>query len=297
MRSKDIYTFLSNEDDYYSFKYAGYNNGGSIIVYYVPRDEVNSVLDKHAELKYSGVYLLMNVDEKHSINEETNIYVGQAKNINKRTYEHNVDKEAWWNLAILFIKNNDISFTQDEILYLERYMYQLINKKGVVTLYSDHQPSGTSKISLRDQENFKNDFADLDTLLRILSLPIFHIKKTKVENKQIDHSSNELSDISQTVFHMNGRDSDARAIMQKEFKVLKGSKLSPKDFSSSFTAANLKNYQSLVDAGIIKDDVFQTDYTFNSPSTAAKMIYKSSANGNKLWHDKKGKMLKEYLNK
>ncbi|WP_181398978.1 GIY-YIG nuclease family protein [Apilactobacillus timberlakei] len=297
MRSKDIYTFLSNEDDYYSFKYSGYNNGGSIIAYYVPRDEINSVLYKHAELKHSGVYLLMNVDEKHSINEETNVYVGQAKNITKRTYEHNIDKEAWWNLAILFIKNNDTSFTQDEILYLERYMYQLINKKGVVTLYSDHQPSGTSKISLRDQENFKNDFADLDTLLRILGLPIFHIKKAKVEKKQNDYSSDDLLDISKTLFYMNGRGSDARAIVQNDFKVLKGSKLSPKDFSGSFTAANLKNYQSLVDAGIIKNDVFQTDYIFNTPSTAAKMIYKSSANGNTLWRDKSGKTLKAYLNK
>ncbi|TPR45695.1 GIY-YIG nuclease family protein [Apilactobacillus micheneri] len=297
MRSKDIYTFLSNEDDYFSFKYCGYNNGGSIIAYYVPRDEVNDVLNKHDELKHSGVYLLMNVDSNHSITNETKIYVGQAKNITKRTYDHNVDKENWWNLAILFIKNNDTSFTQDEILYLERYMYQLINKKESISLFSEHQPSGTSMISLRDQENFKNDFADLDTLLRILGLPIFHMQKAKPVKVATDNTNNESLDISKTIFHMNGRDSDAKAVIKNDLKVLKGSKLSPKDFSSSFNTANLRSYQALVDGGIIKDNVFQKDYVFDSPSTAAKMIYKSSANGNTLWRDKSGKTLKEYLDK
>ena len=47
----------------------------------------------------------------------------------------------------------------------------------------------------------------------------------------------------------------------------------------------------LEDEGVIKNRVFQTDYTFSSPSLAATVVLGASANGNTEWHTASGKLL------
>ncbi|WP_056966689.1 DUF4357 domain-containing protein [Apilactobacillus ozensis] len=304
MRSKDIYVVMSNEDDYFNFKYAGYNSNGNVIAYYVPRDMINVVLKEHTNLSSSGVYLLLNLKNNH-INYDTKVYVGQAKNIIKRTNEHNRIQENWWNLAILIIKNNDISFSSDEILYLEKYMYDLIYNSNNIELYSDHRPSGASKISLRDNNNFTNDFQDIDMLIRVLGLPIFHMRHSYKKNGQSNNNSiiKEVSSdesIFNIIFYCKSRNSDAKATLEKDgrLKVIKGSKVSKKEFSSSFKKQGfLDKYLDLEKNKVIKNGVFCRDYIFSSPSSAAAIVYKSSANGKTMWKDINGKTLKEHLEK
>ena len=47
----------------------------------------------------------------------------------------------------------------------------------------------------------------------------------------------------------------------------------------------------LEETGVIKNRVFQTDYTFSSPSLAATVVLGAHANGNDMWHTANGKLL------
>ncbi|WP_353485970.1 GIY-YIG nuclease family protein [Apilactobacillus xinyiensis] len=294
---------MSNEDDYFSFKYAGYNNNGSVLAYYVPRDKVSDVLQEHDNLSSSGVYLLLNLNDEQMLDCDTKVYVGQAKNIAKRTKEHDCTQESWWNLAILIIKNSDTSFSADEILYLERYMYDMISDANKLNLFSGHRPSGAAKVSLRSKNNFENDFKDMDMLLRVLSIPIFHMRYSYIAHDSAcdDEPKNTIinTDLdNERMFYCKARSSDARAVLldsKGKLKVLKGSKVSAKDFSSSFKDSGFNNYRNLEKSNVIKDGVFIKDYIFKTPSGAATIVYKSSANGKTMWKDANGVTLKEYL--
>ncbi len=47
----------------------------------------------------------------------------------------------------------------------------------------------------------------------------------------------------------------------------------------------------LQNTGVIENGVFQTDYTFSSPSLAATVVLGSNSNGNTEWHTANGKLL------
>ncbi|MBQ6114927.1 MAG: DUF4357 domain-containing protein [Synergistaceae bacterium] len=47
----------------------------------------------------------------------------------------------------------------------------------------------------------------------------------------------------------------------------------------------------LQETGVIEKGVFQTDYTFSSPSSAATVVLGCSANGNTEWRTENGKLL------
>ena len=73
-----------------------------------PRESIDDLIER-ADCKKYGVYLLLS-DEQ--------VYVGQARDLERRTRQHLTDK-CWWNHIIL-MTTKDNSFNGSDIDYLTR---------------------------------------------------------------------------------------------------------------------------------------------------------------------------------
>ena len=86
------------------------------------------------------------------------------------------------------------------------------------------------------------------------------------------------------VFFCKAKDADATGFKSNEgFTVQKGSRIAS-TVAPAFTSSN---YAIIRDAlkqdGVIRDDMFQRDYGFSSPSAAASVVLGNSSNGRLLW--------------
>ena len=100
-----------------------------------------------------------------------------------------------------------------------------------------------------------------------------------------------------TLLHLMSKNVVAHGyVNEKEFVVLKGSKMGP---SSQKSCADwtLELRKSLVNSGKVKDFVFTENVQFSSPSTAATVIVGRSANGLVMWKNDEGKTIKELQSK
>lgn len=86
---------------------------------------------------------------------------------------------------------------------------------------------------------------------------------------------------------------DAKGIFypkEGNLKVLKGSKI--KEFNSKSCPENVVNLSNQLEVdGVIKNNVFEDDYIFPSPSLAAAMVKRNSANGWVEWKSEDGEPL------
>lgn len=82
-------------------------------------------------------------------------------------------------------------------------------------------------------------------------------------------------------------------IENKEFKVLKGSKISETvNHSNKFRGAKSVEKARI---NIVINNILTSDITFKSASTAANFVTGASSNGLIAWKNKEGKCLKEIL--
>ena len=81
------------------------------------------------------------------------------------------------------------------------------------------------------------------------------------------------------------------------FTVLKGSVISSYICNHMQNNEHLQSYYEcrlkLQESGVIENGVFQSDYTFSSPSLAATVVLGCSSNGNAEWRTANGKRLGE----
>jgi hypothetical protein len=113
------------------------------ILFVCPRDEIKDLL-KREELKKYGIYFLLS---------DKTIYVGQSKNLDKRTKEHMA--EEGWTKCILWTKVGD-SYEKGHIDYLER---QLIHAVRANSPLKNTNIDDGHDTKLKD---FTKDFLDQD---------------------------------------------------------------------------------------------------------------------------------------
>lgn len=87
-------------------------------MYATPRDSIEDLVSR-ADCKKYGVYLLLS---------EQLVYVGQARDLERRTRQHLADKD-WWSQVILMTTKDD-SFNASDIDYLESRLIDLAVATG-----------------------------------------------------------------------------------------------------------------------------------------------------------------------
>lgn len=98
------------------------------------------------------------------------------------------------------------------------------------------------------------------------------------------------------IFIVSGRGGTAKGVPgeNSQFVVLSGSKLSV-DITKSFTSGYSELRAKLINDGVVVDNTFVKDYTFESPSAASAVVLGRASNGRKEWTTLDGRSLAKYV--
>lgn len=144
-------------------------------MYSAPRESINDLVSR-ADCKKYGVYLLLS---------ETQVYVGQASDLERRTRQHLTDKE-WWNQVILMTTKDD-SFNASDIDYLESRLISLAIEVG--SSDSDNRKRGNpQKVDEFRQAELEQYLEEALFLLELIGIRVFKKERQK-KSKTTDGKS------------------------------------------------------------------------------------------------------------
>jgi len=249
---------------------------------YIPRFNVKD-LSNYGIDEYSnaGIYFLIWEDEEW----KTLVYVWQATDISNRLNQHNkdIEKEYFWNIAVVFTTKEN-SLNESDINYLERESISKANSAGRVTVLNK-TVWNTCLIAPQKKADLDEFISDMEVLLWNLWFDFLkESKKSKDKNKILYSLTNRWSKWKWEY-------------LQDWFLVYKDSR-GPKELVDSqiknkWTAYT--NRPKLLERWIIREEwdeiVFNCDYLFNSPSTAAIIITWRAMNWWKSWKNQWWKTL------
>ena len=239
---------------------------------FIPRNKLDTVY-KRNDLQDPGIYFLFWKEDEI---EKVSVYIGEAENLITRLKQHNANKD-FWNKAICFVSEKR-NINKAHIKYLENYCCEqakIVNKCNLENSITPTQSSLTEQ----DVDFVLSFYDDMKVLISTLGFPIFQENKKNKEN----------------IFICKGKNAYAEGEYTEDgVIVFKGSKA---NLEETKTAGSwLSNRRKiLVDKSILEEKegtyLFNEDYTFASPSTAAGVILGRRANGWIEWKDKNGKTM------
>jgi hypothetical protein len=273
-------------------------------MYAAPRDSIEDLVSR-ADCKKYGVYLLLS---------EQLVYVGQARDLERRTRQHLADKD-WWSQVILMTTKDD-SFNASDIDYLESRLIDLAVAAGKSD--TDNKKRGNpQKVDEFRQAELEQYLEEALFILELIGIKVF--KKDQNINKQnrckrknapsthqeslLDHTTRleSLTDDSdklktlqdeQDILHLKGNVFAQGKVCDDGFLVLKNSCLSV-NISPSCPPSVIKMRESLLREGKVNEGIFVVDVKFASPSAAATCIKGCPVNGKKDWCYSDGKSIKD----
>lgn len=249
-------------------------------VFEVPRNDLFHFL-RMPESNQVGVYFLVGESDNAG---SAQVYIGQSGDLEERLKSHNKNKDFWDKALVVVSKTNNL--TQTHALFLEWLCIQEVRKAD---RFSDK--NGNSGTRPHTPAPLEADciemFETASTLLATLGQPLFLPLNT----------ADEATD-NNDIFYCTKSDADGRGIYTNEgFVVFKGSSGRTEFVESIKDTATGRARQKLIDTGIMKEEkgrlVFQRDYLFSSPSSAAMALMGRTANGWMAWKHEDGRTLDE----
>jgi hypothetical protein len=264
-------------------------------MYSAPRGSIEDLVSR-ADCKKYGVYLLLS---------EQLVYVGQARDLERRTRQHLTDKD-WWSQVILMTTKDD-SFNASDIDYLESRLIEKAVEAGKSD--TDNKKRGNpQKVDEFRQAELEQYLDEALFILELIGIKVFN-KEQKMNNRnnskkksntlpqqdlsavqatqkepEVNNSEDsELSLDEHSILHLAGNLSAQGQVCEEGFLVLKGSGFSMIE-SPSCSSSIKKIRDTLLSESKIENGVFTADVIFSSPSTAASCIKGYSVNGRKVWH-------------
>lgn len=249
--------------------------------YKIPRIMIKESYNRD-DLKNPGIYLLFGEND----NGKGQVYIGEAETIIDRLKQHVAQKE-FWSEVILFI-SKDENLNKAHIKYLESRLFELAKK---INHYEVENTTIPTKSSISESE-----IAEMEEFIENIKL-LTNTLGHRVFESLVNSETNKTK--KSNIFQIKAaRGANGLGIpSSKGFIVFKNSEIALDTVESM--QKSLQNIrQKLIDNQIIiKNDkgyVFNTDYEFSSPSTAAAIVMGRNANGLKEWKLKNGKTLKEF---
>ena len=251
--------------------------------YVVPRTRLHYLTTEQRTLVGKPVlYILLQSQPKGST-QKPQAYIGQTDDIVKRAKDHD-SKKAFWDRIILFCASND-EITSTEVEYFEHKAITEALQIEHYDLNENKQVPKGKTIPIHRKAPADDFFEDVKILLAIIGCDI------------LDESSDKACtslDTNTPTFYIKGKDADAAGrYSDGKFTVLKGSVFSCTEAPSYTSKGKGKREQFIgehctVVSGLLR---LKEDYTFNSPSTAAKYVLGCNANGWITWKNEKGQPL------
>lgn len=268
-------------------------------MYAAPRDSIEDLVSR-ADCKKYGVYLLLS---------EQLVYVGQARDLERRTRQHLADKD-WWSQVILMTTKDD-SFNASDIDYLESRLIDLAVATGKSD--TDNKKRGNpQKVDEFRQAELEQYLEEALFILELIGIKVF--KKDQNINKRINckrksHQENSPIPTVQTqtinttaeesesepdeldILRLTGNVAARGKICDDGFLVLKNSSFVMNECTSCKPSI-VKIRDALLREGKVKNGIFTVDVKFSSPSAAASCIKGCPVNGRIAWRYSNGTNIK-----
>ena len=272
-------------------------------MYAAPRESIEDLVSR-ADCKKYGVYLLLS---------EQLVYVGQARDLERRTRQHLADKD-WWSRVILMTTKDD-SFNASDIDYLESRLIDLATAAGKSD--TDNKKRGNpQKVDEFRQAELEQYLEEAIFILELIGIKVF--KKDQNTNKRVGNkrknntlSSHDSSTIhslqtetttdtnddfespldESNILHLIGNVTARGKICDDGFIVLKNSSFVMNECTSCKQSI-VKIRDALLREGKVKNGIFTVDVKFSSPSAAASCIKGCPVNGRIAWRYSDGTNIK-----
>ncbi len=224
---------------------------------------------------HSGVYILVG----HENGEEA-VYIGRSDKLVVRLDQHR-DKEFWQRIVVFTSQSKNYPLNPGKTQYLESV---LVNTAKNIKRYNVINKDDPGKPQITNADEIACDIY-LDHVKKIL--PIVGI------DAFVEVSSLSVLPEGKTVFQCEGRGWKAAGYRTSEgFAISKGSKA--KESVKKLLPSAQRIREEIISKGVLKNNVFDVDYEFNSPSQAASVVAGVNKNGLTVWIDEKGVTLKEH---
>lgn len=240
------------------------------------------------EFNQTGVYLLLGPRED---GDGELLYIGEGDPVRPRLENHYVKKD-FWNRAVIFTAGPR-QLNKAHVQYLEAQLVQQAQAAKRTPLDNGNDPA--------EPTLSEADRADMDVFLRHLlsMLPVLGIQAFELPVKLPTVFG---KDSATAVFTCRGKGVLATGYEATQgFVVKTGSQAVGLDDEAASLATHIrpvfKLRRELLKNGVLSQKAtslqFAQDYTFNSPSLAAAVIFGRSSNGRVEWKDCTGKTLKQ----
>lgn len=248
----------------------------------IPRNRLKNIKNRK-EAHQPSIYFLIGESEETG---EINVYVGEAENLYKRLITQD-NKKEFWNTVLAFI-SKDQNLTKAHVKFLESHCIELLKKANRCQIenISESVPTTLPESDIAEMLEFAEN-------LQLLSSALGYSIFTEISEDKIKREN---------IYFCRGKGAEAKGTLLDEgFVVYKGSKAAKeeaKEFANSWLGDLRKD---LLRNGLLRDDgkfyIFEKDYIFKSPSTAADIILGYRVNGWSYWKNSKGKTLDEAIRK
>jgi len=241
----------------------------------IPQSQLKVASDR-AELDQVAVYFLFGDSDNEA---KPKAYIGQTEDVRNRLGRHSSEKDFWDTAVVITSKTQ--AFTPAHIRWLEWYCHQRAIEIGRFELentQNPREPFVTEPLRADCIDAYEN----IGILLTALGYPVFEELRRPAMH--------------QDWFLCCGPDAAGKgALTDDGFLVCKGSlcrvEVAP---SAVSTVESLR--QKLLQSDVLKPHsdsqlIFEEDYVFGSPSSAAAVVLARSANGWMEWKDDGGRTL------
>lgn len=245
-----------------------------------PRTELDQLLDR-TECGGAGVYILTGTDPE---TDTPRAYIGEAEVIRDRLKNHR-GKEFW--VSVVVFVSKDENLTKAHVRHLENRL--LAEAKKVDRFKLEQNEAGGARLPECDREEMEVYLAHVRQLLPVLGSDLL---VPVVGGGEHEQQGGPL------VCRVKGAVATGQRTPEG-FVVFKGSTAVLEDRPSAelrhpFVPAMRK--QLVADGVLVKREgffVFDKDWEFKSPSSAASVVHGGGANGLREWKTKDGTMLKD----
>lgn len=245
----------------------------TIMGFVIPRAEIKKAQEIEELSASPSLYMLLGEDSDAL----PQAYIGQTDDFLSRVTDHNQNK-SFWNKALVFISQAS-TLNKADVMYLEFLALQYAKGHDVYTLSDNKQSPKEPRLQRHIKDTLNDFFVDVRFITEFLNYPLFKPQNTQAANNY---------------FYTTGRQCKAKGYYDEHgFTVLKGSVIAPTEVPSF---GWVEKRHRLIEKWVDKSKdcwTLKTDYTFNSPSTAADFCIGSSNNGWLVWKNESNKTLDE----
>jgi hypothetical protein len=252
------------------------------------RNQLRRVRDTFPEIERPGVYVLIGADET----EPGRLlgYIGESEGVGGRLATHSADSaRSFWNDTVVLV-SKDENLTKSHARYVEASLIRAVSDNPRWTLPNANRPSNDAgKLPLPDRVAMDEFIDQTKTLVGALGWDLFKVVRGPVAPAaQAAEASPSPSPAAAERFSFRGEGFDAEMKIgpSGEIIVTSGSKARLRT-TPTIPNGTVAMRQMLQDRGVLKPMqahlVFETEYTFSSPSAAAAVVTGASANGRIVW--------------